>query len=955
MKPFLSSVAEYLFETYGNRMYSMAIVFPNKRARLFFTKYLSEAARKPVFSPAYYTITEYIQQIANETIADQLTLLFNLYESYIAVTNSKESFDDFLFYCEMMLADFDDIDKYMVDAGMLYRNLTDLKEIEAYTDYLDESQLKAIRQFWETFSTGQNSAEKQKFASIWEVLFNIYTDFRGRLANSGMAYEGMAYRNALLAIEKNEVELPGSQVAFVGFNALNKCEDKLFSILKNSNRALFFWDFDDYYLKRKSFHEAAYFLGNLIMKYPSPAGFKFESNLSDPGKTIKIIDIPSSIGQAKNLPEIISHLPEKWKENALNTALALADETLLMPVLSSLPTDIGEINVSMGYPLKETQVYSLITMLIDLHQNKRIKENSEELFYHSDVKRLLQHGLFSGQDRELVSTFIDEITKSNQVYINFEKQKNAGNPLPFIFHSGISSTNFIPYLLSVLDNIAEKLQDKSLQLIDTEQEALARVTNNLRRMNDILNNSTIAYSFKSLLRLIEKLLQSTTLPFTGEPLSGMQIMGILETRVLDFENLIILSMNEGIFPKSGNVPTFVPYTLRKAFGLPTIEHQDAIFAYYFYRLMQRAKNIVLVYSSSTTENKSGEPSRFIRQLEFDDSFDKERKTLVYSIYPQQIRKVIAEKNSTSREFLLKKYAGPSAKALSPSAINTFLNCPLRFYFRYVANIPEPESILEEVESNVLGSILHKTMEQLYKPFENKIIAFAEIEKLMNDKQTLELAIKKAFYEEYFEPGNEFTGSETVEFTGKNIIVREVVGQYARQIIRFDTKHAPLNITGLEQKHQHSFNLSDGFEIVTGGIIDRIDQSNGLLRIIDYKTGKVKDSFASVVDLFVADPEKRNEAAFQTLFYSLIVSKNTGKRNIQPRLYFVREMNNTNFTGELYFGEKKDKLENTEPLLAEFEDLLLKTLESIFSTTGEFNQTENENICKNCPYKDICGK
>jgi RecB family exonuclease len=955
MKPFLKSVAEFLYATYGNRLYSMAIVFPNKRARLFFTQYISEAANKPVFSPAYFTITEYFQEIADETIADQLTLLFNLYESYISVTHSKESFDDFLFYCEMMLSDFDDIDKYQVDAGMLYKNLSNLKDIESFTDYLDESQLKAIRQFWEAFNSGRDSTEKQKFSSIWQVLFSIYSDFKQRLAQNDFAYEGMAYRNAILSIEKKEIDLPGSIVAFVGFNALNKCEDKLFGILKNRNKALFFWDYDDYYLKRKSFHEAAYFLGNLIMKYPSPPGFSFESDLSDPEKKIKIIDIPTSIGQAKSLPDVIAGLPEKWKENPIKTAIALADESLLIPVLSSLPTDIGEINISMGYPLKVTQIYSLISILIDLHQNKKIKEDKRELFYHNDVKRLLQHGMFSWINTDIANKFIGEIIKSNQIYIDFEKFQKDTIPLPFVFITGITATNFVPYLHKVLDEILVLIENNKIKLIDIETEAIAKVIAQLRRMGDILGESETIYSFKSLLRLIEKLLQSTTLPFTGEPLSGLQVMGILETRVLDFENLIILSMNEGVFPKSGNVPTFVPHTLRKAFGMPTIEHQDAIFAYYFYRLLQRSKNIVLVYSSSTSDNKTGEASRFIRQLEFDDVFKKERQTLIYSVYPQQVRKLTAEKNEASRKFLLNRYSGEAPKALSPSAINTYLNCQLRFYFRYIACIPEPESILEEVESNVLGSILHKTLEQLYKPFENKKAEKNQIDNLLQEKENFEHAIKKAFFEEYFEPGKEFTGKETVEFSGKNIIVKEVVSQYAKQIIRFDIKHSPLHIIGLEKKHLHYFNLNDGSKILIGGIIDRIEQYDGLIRIIDYKTGKVKNTFKSVEDLFIAEPEKRNEAAFQTLLYSLVVSKTTGNSKIQPCLYFVREMSSNAYESELYSGDKKDiKLESAGPLLKEFEELLCNTLESIFEKHGEFNQTLNEKICVYCPYKEICG-
>ncbi len=956
MKPFLKSVAEYLYKKHFGEFQSMAVVFPNKRARIYFNKYLSEVTDKPFFAPKYYTITEYMQEISESIVADQLSLLFMLYEVYVSVTKSEESFDDFLFYCEMLLADFDDIDKYLVDAQMLFKNLSDLKELDAYFDFLEEAQIKAIRQFWEAFSESKPSPEKESFSSLWQVLFKIYKRFNEVLDGEGISSEGNTYRKAIFDLKNTPKEAPGQKVMFIGFNALNKCEKELFKYIKEQGKAEFFWDYDNYYIKRKSYHEAAYFLGNLIREFPSPAGFNFDSDLQSEDRNIKVYNITTNTGQAKILPEIIKDLPPSWKSEPVKTTIALADETLLSPVLNAIPPEINEVNISMGYPLKETAVYSLIGVLLDLQNNKRIQKNDKEQYYYRDVLRVLQNGLISDTQNRETNELITEITKFNLVYLDANRLKINNNLVTDIFQPHINAANFVEYLISILKNIQYAGSEVKTQAHLIETEAAFRVITNLQRINDILLKTNVKYSFKSLVRLIGKILQGATVPFSGEPLSGVQIMGILETRTLDFDNLVILSMNEGTFPKSGHVPSFIPYNLRKAFGMPTIEHQDAIFGYYFYRLLQRSKNVSLVYTSSVQDSKTGEPSRFIQQLKHEKGFNVCEQTIGYNINPLVHKDVIVPKDNTSRKILTEKYSGENALTLSPSAINTYLNCNLRFYYRYIAGLKEPENVLEEVEANTLGSILHKTMEDLYLGINKKMVHKEDLEEVLKDKAKISLTILKSFWSEYLSPGKPFPGEKEVVVTGKNILVKEVVKKYAIAIIKYDIQHAPFEIIDLEKEHTFRFSLKNNIQITTGGIIDRLDKINGKIRVIDYKTGRLKDSFKDINELFLGKSTKRNDAAFQTLLYAMVVAKEQNEDLIEPGLYFVRNMQSKDYGYHLKYGErKKTHITSIHQVAEEFEELLTITLNEIFSTNGHFSQTNDLTYCETCPYKKLCAR
>ncbi len=954
MIPFLKSVTSYLYEHHHSNLENMSVVFPNKRARLFFNQYLASHTNRPLLAPKYYTINEYMQQVSGTTPADPITLLFLIYEVYSRETGSKESFDEFLFYGEMMLADFDDIDKYRVDAKVLFKNISQFKEIDSFADYLDDSQIEAIRQFWENFRTGGLSEQKQSFAQIWNQLNSIYEAFTKKLSALGLSYEGMACRQSIEKIEKKAYSFTEEKIAFLGFNALNNCEKELFRHAKNQNKALFFWDYDRYYLNLKS-HEAGFYLRDLIETFPAPADFVFESGLTLPKKSFRVLNVPTLTGQAKTIPLALAQLPLEWKDKPVETALVLADESMLLPALSSLPAGLPDVNISMGYPVKETKIYSFIAGLIELHKNKNDKpETQHSYFYHADVIQLLQNGLLTRFSQQTES-FIQQVTKQNQVYIDTRPLENSNEFFSLLFQTEIDARGFIVYLKKVLNKIAELFYDEDTNSARIEREACVRLLLQLNRLGDLLSHTPVVFNFSSLNRLLTKIFEKASIPFSGEPIEGLQVMGVLETRNLDFENLLILSLNEGVFPKTGHAPSFIPYSLRKAYGLPTLEHQDAIFAYYFYRLIQRAQNITLVYCSSEAGSKSAEPSRFIHQLLYENAFSVTSENLNYKLVPNAIQKVNFHSNTTTLELLKKKYLGEDKQTMSPSAINTYLSCKTRFYLRYVSGLKETETIQETMEPSTIGLILHKSMQLLYEPYENTLITSAFHKAIIDDEEKISEAVFQAFIKEYFGDGNPSGNSKVRALHGKNILYKEIIQRLVKSILHFDQKQTPFTLKGLESRVKMPFFTSSGLELSIGGTIDRVDLHQGNIRIIDYKTGIVKNKFPSIESLFLEKPSTRNGNAFQTLLYTMVYSFENKDYPGLPFLYYLRDLNKKEYDGRLSYGETTNKqlLESFSEVELEFKKLLQQTIDEIFSEHILYTQTDDLKYCKNCLYKTIC--
>ena len=953
MTYFLQEVASYLYQKNKGNFRDTVIIFPGRRARLFFNHFLSQMADKPLWAPKYYTISDFVQQLSGLQLADPLSLLFRLYTIFRKITSSKETFDNFYYYCEVILADFDDIDKYRIDADALYTNLSDLKTLEDYKEYLEDFQIDTIRNFWDILIKSRESDEKDQFLSVWEALSSMYTEFGNSLEKEGLAYEGRIYRRAIdRLLSGQEHELFDHEVVFVGFNALNHSEEILFDRFQTRGNTLFFWDYDESYIK-SDLHEAGFFLKKYIIRYPQPTDFISGQHTDIREQKITTVAVPSTVSQAKIIDKCLEISGSGKVKSPLQTALILADETLLMPVVNSLPGAIEDVNISMGYPVIDTPAYSFITSLTDLQRNRRKSGNRIE-YYYQNVFSVLKHATLNHFiDREEAESFQKKCQQKNRIFIWSGDITVQGDMIDLIFHPLEEPVQFGQYLRKIIEIIATKESSEAGDMDNKWQlEILFAIHKVLMRFEVLVQESGIEFTFSTLLNLLRKILQGTTVPFEGEPLTGLQVMGILETRTLDFENVVILSMNEGVFPKSEHIPSLIPFSLREGFRLPTINHQDAIFGYYFYRLLHRSKNVVLVYNTRTEGLLKGEPSRFLLQLKYERSVPPVHLDMGYEAGPHFTRRITVNKNENVFEALKKYQIRESDYIISPSALNNYIVCSLRFYYKYIEEIEEPEEIKERIEADMFGRILHKAMSVLYKPFYNKDCQAKDIESVRSDKKKVKNAIKQAFAEEYFQKKE----IDDDDFHGMNLIIWNVIEQYIGGILAYDIQSVPFTILSTEEKY---FTLirpeNSSMEVRVGGYIDRLDRKDGIVRIIDYKTGKRDSTFSSVESLFSSKDERRNGAVFQTFLYSWILSKENPGSTIQPLLYYIRDIYQPNYSPEIFQSEnrKKIRVENFDNYMEGFGKHITGLINEIFDANVPFSQTDDLEHCKRCPYNEIC--
>jgi hypothetical protein len=960
MNNFLKYLATELYKQHGPELSEYCFVFPNKRAGLFFSKYLSEITIKPLWAPPFLTINELFGKISPLHVADSLYLIFELYKVYKLEKKTEESFDDFYFWGETMLNDFDDVDKNLVDTRDLFQNLKALKTINDQFSSLSPEQIEIIREFFTHFDPEKYGKHKENFIQIWSVLLNIYNNFNEHLQKQEFGSEGMIYRQVAQSISRGgTLKLPYQKFIFIGFNALNTCEQKLLTYLKNLGVAQFYWDYDEYYLGNR-YHEAGYFMRENLLKFPSPANdFNF-NRLTEKDKSIEFFSVPSNVGQTKLIKQILDNWNAVGSMDKNRTAIVLADEQLLMPVLYAIPPEIEEVNVTMGYPLQNTPISNFVGQLLNLQRNVKTGQNGTYRFHHKDVMTLLKHQYMQQRKDDESEKLAKDIVQSNKIFLSPE-ELNKSPFLNSIFIKTNDTGNLCQYLLNVLFAVYRMMDDQdygnSGLNANLEKEYIYQLYLAIQRLQDILKESRISIEIKTFIRLLGKLMQSLRVPFTGEPLAGIQVMGILETRLLDFENIILLSMNEGNLPQTSANISFIPYNLRRGFGLPTIEHQDSIYAYYFYRLIQRAKKIALVYTTQSDDLGSGEMSRFLYQLKYEPDFNIVEKHINYDITNTRPKEITIPKTAEIFTLLAQYFKGsPEGRYLSPSALNTYINCSLKFYFMHLAKIEEPEEITEEVDAALFGNLLHKSIYLLYEPFAGKEITTETLSALQKDKTRIYLAILLAFSEEYY-MGN--TAPDKIELSGRNLIIKEVLLKYINQIFEVDKHYAPFSMVSLEKKYTLGLEIEiEGHpvKIELGGKIDRLDKIGETYRIVDYKTGKADRSFNTLESLFDSNKKKRNGAALQTLLYAeLYASQNKQVESITPSLYSVKELFGSEFDYRLKWGMDRNKqtIDNYLRLSDEFLPLLKSSVEEIFDKDKPFLQAEDEEKCKVCPYKGIC--
>ncbi|OFY60089.1 MAG: hypothetical protein A2V50_05075, partial [Bacteroidetes bacterium RBG_19FT_COMBO_42_10] len=737
--------------------------------------------------------------------------------------------------------------------------------------------------------------------------------------------------------------------------ALNECEKSLMTRLKKEGRARFYWDFDNSYITGSNLNSAGYFLRDNIRIFGNdmPGEWSYDTMLASQAKR-RIIDTSSDVAQVKLIPELIKEIPELTPENAHETAVILADENLLMPVMTSLPENLPDINITMGYPLKHTSVYTLVKHLLDLQRNA-VTENGKTLFSYRDVTSILKHSLVTTLMDEQDSKIIKEIIEKNLIRIpsgRFEKSDNLAS----VFRKPSSPSLISEYLKSILLMIVsdEQSENDDPAQRNIRNEFIYRVILAINRLDTVTAAPEISITLNTWISLLDRLLRNQSVPFSGEPLSGIQIMGILETRALDFKNLIILSVNEGILPAMTSGSSFIPFSLREAFGLPSINHRESVYAYHFYRLMQRAENVTFIYNSNPEGLKSGEMSRFLQQMKYDPLLKPEFLNLSFDIRNRACVSEELERTEEHQFQLISGFTdGNKNKYLSPSAINTWLNCRMKFYYRYVCGLMEPESITEEIDPALLGTLLHDTMKNLYHGFIGSSVTASAIDAIRSDRQTIRKMISSTIKEL-------FSREKDTAIAGNELIVNEVLAVYINRILKADNAYAPFTVLDLETPVRFRVTAGEGNNIISlfaGGDIDRVDKKEGVTRIVDYKTGTIADSISSVSDLFINDRKKDPDGWLQTLFYCEGYLHEKPGIVVRPSVYKVKRAPGEHLTDLLVIKEGKGggiTVDDYNSVRHEFIKGLNSTVSTIFKSDEPFIMTGDPwSKCSYCPYRQLC--
>ncbi len=957
MESFLKLVAADLYKHTEGNLAHPAVVFPNKRAGLFFNEYLAQESDSPIWSPAYVSISELFRSLSPWEVGDPVKLVCELYKIFRRETQSTETLDDFYFWGEMLISDFDDADKNKVDTDKLFSNLQDLRNIMDDYTFIDDEQEEAIRQFFQNFSIERRTALKERFISLWDVLGNIYKGFRESLASQNIAYEGMMYRHVIEHLDVDK--LPYEKYVFVGFNVLNKVEHTLFTQLKDVGKAVFYWDYDEFYMKENRqavTHEAGEFIRRNLRDFPSPLSGELFKNLSKP-KEVHYIASSTENAQARYLPQWIRNnltTPEK------ETAVVLCNEALLQPVLHSLPAEVKHVNITMGFPLSQTPVYSFLIALLELHTHGFNFKSGRYTF--QSVVTLLKHP-YTRQLTGQAELLEKELTRNNRFY-PLPGELGKDEFLTRLFTPLSGNLNLCIRLSETLQQVAGIYQANTSGTEDTDafnqlyRESLFKAYTTINRFRTLIEEDELTVQSETFRRLLVKVLSATNIPFHGEPAIGMQVMGVLETRNLDFRHLVLLSVNEGQLPKSGGDSSFIPYNLRKAFGMTTIEHKIAVYAYYFYRLLQRAERITLMYNTSSDGLNRGEWSRFMLQFLIEWPHPITRQFLEAGQSPQGTSPITVEKTPDvmrRMQSLFDVRANPKAK-FSPSALNYYLDCPLKFYYRYVAGLSAPDEVSAEIDSATFGSIFHYAAEHIYKDLttHGKVINKEALETLLRNEVKLQDYVDTAFKKLFFNvPQN-----EKPEYNGVQLINSAVIARYLKQLLQNDLRYAPFTFIASEMEVDEPIDIQTPKGVIKsriGGIIDRMDSKDGTLRIVDYKTGGDADTPPHVESLFIPD-KKRSNYVFQTFLYAAIMCRKQPTMKIAPALLYIHRAATETYSPVIQMGEPrkpKEAVEDFSKYEKEYRERLQGLLEEIFNPEKSFTQTEIIEKCTYCDFKALC--
>ena len=953
-KTFLEYVAEDLLKKYGIDLSRITLVFPNKRASLFLNEHLARMADGPLWSPVYTTISQLFRDRSERVVADNIKLVCDLYRIYVQCTGTTETLDHFYGWGMLMLSDFDDIDKNLADARDVFRNLSNIHELDDVS-YLSEEQREVLKRFFSNFSDDYNTELKNRFLQLWQNFGNIYNSFNDHLQEEGLAYEGALYREV---VNNDLATYDADTYIFVGFNMLQKVEQKLFTLLAKAGKAKFYWDFDRYYMEGAN-NEAGYYIRQYLEAFPNEL-FNRDDEIYNNFRTEKELRFISASTET-----IQGRFVGHWLQNedfvraGRKTAVVLCDENLLQTVVHSLPSEVENVNITTGFPLAQSPVFSFVNALINLQTIGYTK--STERYRLQYVRAVLRHpySLFlSGNCTEQLRAL-----EEHHTYYPSRQEMAVDEGLTLIFanlEEGVADVQtyhakLVDWILSMLKTVGKSTQEADDHLM---KEAIYRMYTLFNRLHELIVSGDLSVDLITLLRLITQLVQSTSIPFHGEPAIGLQVMGVLETRNIDFDNVLLLSCNEGNMPKGVNDASFIPYAIRKAHSLTTIDHKVAIYSYYFHRLLQRAQNITILYNNATEDGHTGEMSRFMLQMLVESGHKIERLSLQAGQMPNVLQPHAVEKTDSIMQQLMK------LDKLSPTAINRYLRCQLLFFYNTVAGLKESDEETDDIDNRTFGNIFHKGSQLIYEQLMDANFTVSEnaIKDFLADKSALLRIVDRTFNEELFKVAN---AKQHPQYNGLQLINRGVIISYLKKLLQMDLSLTPFRILAMEKSVEQEvvFNVDGKAHTLTiGGYVDRLDEveeGNGkVIRVVDYKTGrKPQTAVAAFEDIFSGDKVTKNHADYylQTFLYAAIVRDslkwNKQKLPVSPALLFIQQASAEENDPVLRVG--KERINDIAVYHNDFWAHLKALLSEIFNKERAFMPTKDRERCTRCPYRQVC--
>jgi RecB family exonuclease len=929
MQSFLAQLTTDLVQRHGQHLTEVCVVVPSRRAAVFLREELRRQTRATLNLPEVVSFEDFLKTLTPATLLDKISLAFELYPIYHEQF-PDEPFEKYYTWGALLVTDFEEVDHYLVDAQKLFSNLYELKRIDTTIEsWLNED--------------SQPSEFQRRYLEFWERMGPFYTQLRERLRKRGLSSAAMAVREAAQHADTIAARLPWRETIFAGFNALTPAEDRLIHSLVKSGKATTRWDMDAWYSLPNT-QEAGKFFRQTMQDWGMDEPQWVSNHLTQSPKSITVTAIAERVGMAKAAGLKVSELlAQGAKPNDI--AIVLPDENLLFPLLHSLPAEVKDINVSMGFPLRSTPLYSLVEGLVLLHENadrRKNNEQSEEVYSFRDVKGILRHPYIHSALWREADDAAHELRRDNQVFVtpkHFEKYEE-GHLLRFLFQPWTSIPQATDFLLQLFKKLESALRREDTKTPTMELEYLLQFYLLIRRLRDRLDAYASAMDLDTFRRLLREVIASASIPFSGEPLNGLQVLGVLETRLLDFPHIIMLSVNEGLVPSAAASSSFIPFNLRKAFGLPTQEEKDAVHAYHFYRSLQRTRTAHLLFNAESDSFGGGEASRFIAQLRAELApaaqgiVQWQEETLSFPATRQEIKTIQVEKTDDVIQSLRKFSV---EKGFSPSVLMTYLNCTLQFYFHHILHLREEEEVQEQLEANELGDLAHKTLETLYKPFEGGKVTHADLEAMQPAIRDTLLAIWK---EEHKTRSPKY---------GRNLILIQVITDLVNAVIEKDKVHAPFMLHALEQKIEFAWE-GMGEKILLKGILDRVDEVQGIIRILDYKTGKVQ--MPKLKQFSDIRKGRDFRQPFQLSMYAWMHLRTGAPGPVQPSIMELRDLKGEPVPLETGYTQ-------TAPLdlaaLKPLEDELHSLFRELFDNALPFTQAEDRERCEFCAFKVICGR